>query len=277
MKRTMIMVVSAALLLGGTMVPMGSLANAQAEMGQLYSTAVSEQKAGIVKAYGGASIELEAVEKKDQGIRFTIVKKFPEGVKEEIADQVMWMDLLVMDNNGWIYDINDMEAHPRLLEDNTTAWVIQGTVASVRKDTKKLIIKPYVGGEYDDRSSISSEKANVTAKLNGTFPVTIDQGKIGKLQITGLKKEKDKTVLQLSIAGDTASIQHAGVSLVQNGKRLSSREAPKLVSVKNGVYHYELEFPAVDKKAKLSVLAKRMTPVQFLKELELTVDLTSLK
>ncbi|EJW17884.1 hypothetical protein M5X00_10455 [Paenibacillus alvei] len=273
MKRSMGMVMSAALLMGGTMATWGTAKVAQAVAGHHSSATVSNQKLSIVKEYGGASIELEAVEKTEKGIQFAIVKKFPEGIKKEIADQVMWMNNLVMDDKGWIYDLIDKEDHPRLLEDNTTAWVMKATVASVRKDAKKLIVKSYVGGNYDDKSSATAEKANVMAKLNGTFPVTIDQGKIGELQVTGLKKEKDKTILQLSIAGDTASIQHTGVFLVQNGKRLDLKEAPKLVGVKNGIYQYELTFPAVANKANLSVLAKRMTPVEFLKELELTIEL----
>lgn len=276
MKRTVTMALSAALLLGGTAASWSPMAAAQAAAGQYSAASIDKPKAGTVKEYGGTSVELESLEITEKGTAFAIVKKFPEGVKEDIANQVMWMKYVVMDDAGWIYAVGSMEEHSRLLEDKTSAWAFEALAEPLKKNAKKLIIKPYVGGDYESLSLAVSDTSNVTAKLNGTYPLKLDQGKIGKLEITGLKREKDKTLLQLTVAGSTAAIQQEGIRLVKDGKLLEPRSS-KQVSVKKGVSRYELEFPAVDSKAKLSVLARRMTSVDFLKKVEFTVDVAAVK
>ncbi|WP_152394316.1 DUF5643 domain-containing protein [Paenibacillus guangzhouensis] len=272
MKKTTIALLSAALLIGGTWSSHAVQAASQVEAGQSAVSSGFKLNPAITKEYGGAVFELESLTTTPQSTEYLISRIMPETLDPEIDRNLMIMNYLVMDSNGWIYDRIQAEDKGREKPDGTFDRYYKEKLGALKGKPKELIILPYVGGNYDDKSTKYSDKASVTAKLSDNYPVKLDQGKIGTMTVTDVKFEKKRTVLTLSIEGKTASIQNVGTWLLENGKAMDySRK--ELISVKNGVYHYELEFPAVDRKVPLQVMTKRMTPVTFLNELEMKVKL----
>lgn len=263
MKKTTITLLSAALLIGGTL----SSQAAQAEVGQSVSSGFKLNPA-IIKEFGGAIFELESLTATPQSTEYLISRSIPQTLEPEIDRNIMEMNYIVMDSNGWIYDRIQAEDKMREKPDGTFDRYYREKLGALKGKPKELIFKPYVGGT----SVMLTGKENVTAKLTNKFPMTLDQGKIGTLTVEGVKFHKKRTVLTLSIKGETASIQSVVTWLVTNGKALDYRRK-ELISVKNDVYRYELEFPAVDRNAPLQVMTKRMTPVTFLSELEMRIKL----
>ncbi|KKO53012.1 DUF5643 domain-containing protein [Paenibacillus sp. DMB20] len=272
MKRTTIAVLSAALLLGGTLSSPAVQAASPSEAGQSAVSSDFKLNPAIKKEYGGAVFELESLTATPQSTEYLISRNIPQTLDPEMDRNMMAMNYFVMDSNGWIYDRIQAEDKGREKPDGTFDRYYKEKLGALKGKPKELIIKPYIGGNYDDKSTKFAEKASVTAKLSDKYPVKLDQGKIGTVNVTGVEFEKDRTVLTLAIEGETASIQNVGTWLVENGKTLDHTRK-ELISVKDGVYRYELEFPAVDRKAPLQVKTKRMTPVTFLKELEMRVKL----
>ncbi|KKO52849.1 DUF5643 domain-containing protein [Paenibacillus sp. DMB20] len=268
MKKTTIAVLSAALLLGGTLSSPAVQAASRLEAGPSAVSSELNLNPAIKKEYGGAVFELESLTATKQSMEYVISRNVPENMDPEMDRNIMAMNYVVMDSNGWIYDRIQAEDKMREKPDGTFDRYYKEKLGALKGKPKELIIKPYLGGT----NIKSAGKADVTAKLTNKYPVTLDQGKIGTMTVTGAKFEKKRTVLTLSIQGETASIQNAATWLVENGKALDySRK--ELISVNNDVYRYELEFPAVDRKATLQVMTKRMTPVAFLNELEMRVKL----
>jgi len=268
MKKTTIAILSAALLLGGALSSPAIQAASKSEADQSAVSSGFKLNPAITKEYGGAVFELESLTTTPQSTEYLISRNMPETLDPEIDRNMMEMNYLVMDSNGWIYDRIQAEDKMREKPDGTFDRYYKEKLGPLKGKPKELILKPYVGGT----SIKSAGKDDVTAKLTNKFPVTLDQGKIGTMTVTGVKFEKKRTILTLSIKGETASIQSVVTWLVANGKAMDySRK--ELISVKNGVYHYELEFSAVDRKSPLKVMTKRMTPVTFLNELEMRVKL----
>lgn len=279
MKTTSIAVLSAAVLLGG-LAPLAVRADATAVSANQTATvpiATQDTKTfnlnpAIQKQYGGATFTLKSLSASPETTEFVLARHVPDGIAKEVDEQLMKMSYLVTDDNGWIYEYQKAKEQFQERLDGSFVPHYTENVKPLQGKPKELTIRPYVGGWYDDTSTMFSDKANVTATLTGQYPLTLDQDKIGSVSITGVDFGKDKTILKLAIAGETASVQKTGTWLVQNGKRLDYTRT-ELVGVKDGVYQYVLEFPAVDPAAQLEVLTKRMTPVTFLKELEMKVQL----
>ncbi|WP_237100048.1 DUF5643 domain-containing protein [Paenibacillus azoreducens] len=274
MKKTTIAVLSAALLFGGMLHIPAAHAAAQNEAAQSDANSAIHFKLnpGIKKQYGEAAFELETLAASPKETEFTISRIVPENINEEIDRNIMKMNYIVMDNNGWIYDRIQAKEQWRENPDGVLARVFTEKVEAFRGKPKELILKPYIGGDYDDKSTALAQKANVAARLTGKFPLVLDQGKIGSVSVTGVDFQKDKTVLSLSAKGETASLQIQATWLMQNGKSLQCA-SKKLIGVDQDVYRYQMEFPAVNRKAQLEVMTKRMTPVTFLNELEMRVNL----
>ncbi|MGG3505201.1 DUF5643 domain-containing protein [Paenibacillus lautus] len=272
MKKTTIVYLSAALLIGGTLSSHTVHAASQAEAGQSVGSSGFKLNPAIIKEYGGAVFELESLTATPQFMEYVISRNVPENMDPKMDRNIMLMNYVVMDSNGWIYDRIQAEDKMREKPDGTFDRYYKEKLGALKSKPKELIIKPYVGGNYDDKSTKLAQKATVTAKLSDTYSVKLDQGKIGTMTVTGVKFEKNRTVLTLSIEGETASIQNVGTWLVENGKALDLTRK-ELIGLKDGVYRYELEFPAVDRNAALQVMTKRMTPVTFLKELEMRIKL----
>ncbi|KZE81178.1 hypothetical protein AV654_01400 [Paenibacillus elgii] len=279
MKKTTIAVLSAAVLLGG-LAPLAVRADATAVSANQTATvplATQDTKAfnlnpAIQKQYGGATFTLKSLSASPETTEFVLARHVPDGIAKEVDEQLMKMSYLVTDDNGWIYEYQKASEKGQEQPDGSFVPHYTENVKPLQGKPKELTIRPYVGGWYDDTSTMFSDKANVTAPLTGQYPLTLDQGKIGSMSVTGVDFGKDKTILKLAIAGETAAVQKTGTWLVQNGKQLDVTRT-ELAGVEDGVYQYELEFPAVDRTAPLEVLTKRMTPVTFLKELEMKVQL----
>ena len=279
MKKTTIAVLSAAVLFGG-LAPLAVRADATAvSANQTAAVPVATQDTktfnlnpDIQKQYGGATFTLKSLSASPETTEFVLSRHVPDGIAKNVDEQLLKMRYLVTDNKGWIYEYQKASEKGQEQPDGSFVPHYTENVKPLQGKPKELTIRPYVGGWYDDTSTMFSDKANVTAPLTDQYPLTLDQGKIGSMSVTGVDFGKDKTVLKLAIAGETASVQKTGTWLVQNGKQLDAIRT-KLVGVEDGVYQYELEFPAVDSTAQLKVLTKRMTPVTFLKELEMKVHL----
>ncbi|WP_088833683.1 DUF5643 domain-containing protein [Paenibacillus tyrfis] len=279
MKKTTIAVLSAAVLLGG-LAPLAVRADATtASANQTAAVPFATQDTktfnlnpAIQKQYGGATFTLKSLSASPETTEFVMARHVPDGIAKEVDEQLMKMSYLVTDDNGWIYEYQKASEKGQEQPDGSFVPCYTENVEPLQGKPKELTIRPYVGGWYDDTSTMFSDKANVTASLTGQYPLTLDQGKIGSMSVTGVDFGKDKTILKLAITGETASIQKTGTWLVQNGKQLDVTRT-ELVGVEDGVYQYELEFPVVDPTAQLEVLTKRMTPVTFLKELEMKVQL----
>ncbi len=279
MKKTTIAVLSAAVLLGG-LAPLAVRADAtavSANHNAAIPVATQEAEAfklnpAIQKQYGGVTFTLKSLSASPETTEFVLARHVPNGIAKEVDEQLMDMRYVVTDDNGWIYEYEKAKEQGQEQPDGSFVPHYTENVKPLQGKPKELTIRPYVGGWYDDTSTMFSDHANVTAPLTGQYPLTLDQGKIGSMSVTGVDFSKDKTILKLAIAGETASVQKTGTWLVQNGKRLDYTHT-ELVGVEDGVYQYELEFPGVDRTAPLEVLTKRMTPVTFLKELEMKVQL----
>lgn len=274
MKKTTIAVLTTALLLGGAVngSVLHATTNAQPAQNAPVSGTGFSLNPGIEKQYGGAAFTLESLKAGSNATEFSLSRIVPENIDKEIDKNIMAMNILVIDTNGRIYERIQAKEQWRQKQDGSFDRVYTEQVAALKGNPKTLKLKPYVGGNYDDNSLQSAQKANVTVPLKGKYPIVLDQGKIGTVAITSVEYGKDKTVLNVTAKGEAASVQTVPIWLVQNGKSLNQLRK-ELIGVDKGVYRYQLVFPAVDKKAALSAMTKRMTPVTFLKELEMEVNL----
>ncbi|MFF2158354.1 hypothetical protein ACFVVQ_24055 [Paenibacillus chitinolyticus] len=284
MKKATLAVLSAAIVLGGTLTAAGPYASAHQAKAQPAVTAAAQDTntasafqltPALKKHWGGVEFTLEYLNASEDSTEFMISRKLPANPADldpEIDRQIMNMDYMVIDSNGWIYERQSGSGGMFSFPDGTLGMRHEEAVETVKGKPQELTIKPYIGGYYEDTTTMFSDKADVKIPLKGMYPLQVDQGKIGSISVTGVDFSEDKTVVRVAAAGVTAPMQTTGIWLVENGKRLDE-SGKKLKSAENGVYEYELEFPAVGKNASLELLTKRMTPVTFLDNLEMNVQL----
>ncbi|WP_217561200.1 DUF5643 domain-containing protein [Paenibacillus sp. GbtcB18] len=284
MKKATLAVLSAAIVFGGTLTAGGPYAAAHQAKAQPAVTAAAQDTnaasafqltPSLKKHWGGVEFTLEHLNASEAGTEFMISQKLPANPADldpEIDRTLMDMDYLVIDSNGWIYERQSGSGGMFEFPDGSWGMRHEEAVETLKGKPQELTIKPYIGGYYDDTTTMFSDKADVKIPLKGTYPLQVDQGKIGSISVTGVDFSEDKTVVRVAAAGETAPMQTTGIWLVENGKRLDE-SGKKLKSVEDGIYEYELEFPAVGKNASLELLTKRMTPVTFLDNLEMNVQL----
>ncbi|MGX4587820.1 hypothetical protein [Paenibacillus chitinolyticus] len=284
MKKAALAVLSAAIVLGGALTTAGPYASAHQAKAQPAVTIAAAKDTNAASAFqwapslkkhwGGVEFTLEYLNASEDSTEFMISRKLPANPADldpEIDRKIMDMDYLVIDSNGWIYE--RQSGSGGIFEFPDGAWGMrhEEAVEALKNQPQELTIKPYIDGYYEDTTTMFADKADVKTPLNGIYPLQVDQGKIGSISVTGVDFSEDKTVVRVAVAGETAPMQTTGIWLVENGKRLDEL-GKKLKSAEDGVYEYELEFPAVGKNASLELLTKRMTPVTFLDNLEMTVQ-----
>ncbi|MFE6798546.1 DUF5643 domain-containing protein [Paenibacillus chitinolyticus] len=284
MKKATLAVLSAAIVFGGTLTAAGPYAAAhQAKAQPAVTAAVKDTNAAsafqltpsLKKHWGGVEFTLEYLNASEAGTDFMISRKLPANPADldpDIDRKITDMDYLVIDSNGWIYERQSGSGGMFAFPDGAWGMRHEEAMEALKDQPQELTIKPYIGGYYDDTTTMFADKADVKTPLTGIYPIQVDQGKIGSISVTGVDFSGDKTVVRVAAAGETAPMQTTGIWLVENGKRLDET-GKKLISAEDGVYEYELEFPAVSKNASLELLTKRMTPVTFLDNLEMTVQL----
>ncbi|EGL19891.1 MULTISPECIES: hypothetical protein [unclassified Paenibacillus] len=284
MKKATLAVLSAAIVLGGTLTTAGPYVAAQQLNAQPAVTAAAKDTDAtsafqltptLKKYWGGVEFNLEYLNATENSTEFMISRKLPANPADldpEIDRKITDMDYLVIDSSGWIYERQSSSGGMFAFPDGALGMRHEEAVEALKDQPQELTIKPYIGGYYDDTTTMFSDKADVKTPLKGMYPLQVDQGKIGSISVTGVDFSEDKTVVRVAAAGETAPMQTTGIWLVENGKRLDE-SGKKLKSVEDGIYEYELEFPAVGKNASLELLTKRMTPVTFLDNLEMTVQL----
>jgi hypothetical protein len=138
----------------------------------------------------------------------------------------------------------------------------------LNKGVKKLSIIPYKNAETDGLPQKISKVAN---KEN--FPITLNQGDLGKIVITNIDYKKDKTVVYFKVESDFAYDFMANNSLWledENGNNLTIRQKAYPEKVKGNLY--KQEFKKANPNGEIKVVTRKFPKPIMYKEFNVTLE-----
>ncbi|MBB6453182.1 hypothetical protein HNQ94_001630 [Salirhabdus euzebyi] len=134
---------------------------------------------------------------------------------------------------------------------------------------KSLTIKPILSKIEDYTPDLNKKKW----EGNG---FTLSQGEIGSVKIINLKEESETVTLQYEVQGGHTYDQVVTVWLEDaNGNYIGEQGTP--LRVEGSVNQYEATFTSVDSTKDIYVVTAELQPIEFVEELEVTIDLNRSK
>lgn len=136
-------------------------------------------------------------------------------------------------------------------------------------------ITPAGGGGVSDDGTPYTYKGKepniVSKKIDGTFPIELEQGKLGKLSIKEIKTENNQTIVTYTADGKLPYYQASSLSIEdENGEIVQSVSEPVRGNTKN---EFTAVFAGLDKNKKYRVVTNDFDHVELREDLKFTIEL----
>ncbi|MBG9587227.1 DUF4179 domain-containing protein [Cytobacillus firmus] len=213
--------------------------------------------------------------RKDLTILYDQITFFPTST--EISLRLLMDKIAFDDNKHRDIDYQVIDDKGRVLQPFSVGSGTNGTVDGkvfahyknyyepFQSTPKSLTIKPYI------RDSNKTPPKIVRSKWEGE-KVTISQGKIGHFTILNSTLEKGVTTITFEVEGEDLYRQAVAIWLEDSdGKRYHSEQPPVLV--KGSINQYQVSFSEAPTLNDLYIATVKMNPPNYLKGLEVTINL----
>lgn len=214
----------------------------------------------VTKTYGDTTITVQKIQMTPSTTQLVMDVNLPAG-KETVAPRYAMFD----DRGIMLQTLHEIGRSEKI--DNIMMNLTSETqFAPFQSIPKFVTIKPYVD---EVRLKVRENSAVMDRMPSTESPIILDQGELGKLEISKVEKHSDKTFVHYRVVGDDPFRRvfwikgEAGTKMNHTGFRVKDPEK----------YEFVVEFPALMSDQTITFVTDEYPKTDYIKELEVTIPI----